>query len=65
MFKNRGIGNSTGHREPHNQTPFACTAPGAGQHRDWRYRHPYLVLPYVTSNDTSKNTIGGALWESY
>jgi len=24
----------TGHREPHNQTAFACTAPGAGQHRD-------------------------------
>ena len=25
---------STGHREPHNQTAFACTAHGAGQHRD-------------------------------
>ncbi|MDY6857667.1 MAG: hypothetical protein SWO11_23805, partial [Thermodesulfobacteriota bacterium] len=24
----------TGHREPHNQTAFACAAPGAGQHRD-------------------------------
>ena len=24
----------TGHREPHNQTAFACTAPGADQHRD-------------------------------
>jgi len=30
-----GTRNSTGHREPHNQTAFACTAPGAGQHRDW------------------------------
>ena len=26
---------STGHREPHNQTAFACAAPGAGQHRDY------------------------------
>ena len=25
----------TGYREPHNQTAFACTAPGTGQHRDW------------------------------
>jgi len=25
----------TGHREPHSQTAFACTAHGAGQHRDW------------------------------
>ena len=25
----------TGHREPHNQTSFACDAHGAGQHRDW------------------------------
>ena len=24
----------TGHREPHSQTAFACTAHGAGQHRD-------------------------------
>ena len=24
----------TGHREPYNQTAFACTAHGAGQHRD-------------------------------
>jgi len=27
----------TGHREPHNQTAFACTAHGAGQHRDYLY----------------------------
>jgi len=26
---------STGHREPHNQTAFACAAHGAGQHRDY------------------------------
>ena len=25
----------TGHREPHNQATLACTAPGAGQHRDY------------------------------
>jgi len=25
----------TGHREPYNQTAFACAAPGAGQHRDY------------------------------
>ena len=31
----------------------------------WRPRHSYLILLYVTFNDTSKNTIGGALWESY
>ena len=24
----------TGHRKPHNQAELACTAPGAGQHRD-------------------------------
>jgi hypothetical protein len=24
----------TGHRDPHNQAALACTAPGAGQHRD-------------------------------
>jgi len=24
----------TRHREPHNQATLACTAPGAGQHRD-------------------------------
>jgi len=23
-----------GHREPYNQATLACTAPGAGQHRD-------------------------------
>ena len=27
----------TGHREPHNQTSFACEAHGAGQHRDWAF----------------------------
>ena len=25
----------TGHREPHNQAALACTAHGAGQHRDY------------------------------
>jgi len=29
------IADRAGHREPHNQTAFACTAPGAGQHRDY------------------------------
>ncbi len=27
----------TGHRKPHNQAALACTAPGAGQHRDYAY----------------------------
>jgi len=30
--------NPAGHREPHNQTAFACTAPGAGQHRDYVFK---------------------------
>jgi len=30
----------TGHREPHNQATLACTAPGAGQHRDYALNPP-------------------------
>jgi len=30
--------NWTGHREPHNQNAFACTAHGAGQDRDYMHR---------------------------
>ena len=32
----------TGHREPHNQTSFACEAHGAGQHRDSTETKKYL-----------------------
>ena len=33
----------TGHCEPHNQTAFAYTAPGAGQHRDYNNMEIKLI----------------------
>lgn len=51
---------STGHRELHKQTAFACTAPGAGQHRDSDINKKMksikkTVEKYIQSNKTILN----------
>jgi len=42
----------TGHRAPHNQASLACTAHGAGQHRDYMSND---LLKKIWSLDVGKN----------